>query len=149
MADPCEAIEPLLSAHLDAELDAPTASRVAAHLRTCAGCAAEAESLTAVRSMLRSAPVRRLPDAVRAAVLAQEPGGARLPEPPRELARARVGAALAVAGGLLAGAVFGLGGQPPAGTPTVAVPLDVYVADHFVHTVNRAMAVPVTLELRR
>jgi hypothetical protein len=29
------------------------------------------------------------------------------------------------------------------------VPLDVYVADHFVHTVNRAMAVPVTLELRR
>jgi anti-sigma factor RsiW len=148
MAERCDRVEPLLSAHVDGELDAVTERNVASHLATCPACAAEAEATAAVRSLLRSMPVRRLPEGVRAVAPPVGAAVGLMGTGEREGATrlARAGAALAVAGGLLAGAAFSLGGQAPVDTRTVAVPLDVYVADHLVQTVNRAVFTPVRSE---
>jgi anti-sigma factor RsiW len=142
MGEACRRAEPLLSAHVDEELDAAEERLVRGHLGVCEHCAREVEQLVVVRSLMRSMPVRRLPEEL---ALAQEPVvPARPQHPTRALSRA--GAALAVAGGLLTGAAFSLGGQPPPDTRVVSVPLDVYVADHFVHTVHRAVTMPIRLE---
>ncbi len=137
----CTRIEPLLSAHLDGELTGGEATAVAAHLDVCDRCAAEARDLAHVRNLVRSMPVRRLPDGVRLhpeRVLGTEP--ARRP-------LARVGATLALTGGLLAGAAFSLGGQPSPEAEIVTVPLDDFVADHVVQTINSATFMPVGVEV--
>ncbi len=159
VAEPCRQIEPLLSAHVDDELLADERHVVAHHLAGCADCAHRVEQLTVVRSLVRSLPVRRLPEGVG---LPEPLLGAQRGQPSQAEAEAgaglrsgpmtaltRAGAALAVTGGLLTGAAFSLGAQPPADTPTVAVPMDVYVADHFVHTVNRAVFTPIRFESQR
>lgn len=143
MADPCAALEPLLSAHLDGELDAPLGRAVAEHLRACADCAAECDELRVVRSLVRSLPVRRLPEGSALRAPTADEGAA--PRGTPVLARAAV--VLGVAAGLLTGAALSLGGRPP--TQIVDLPRDVYVADHFVHTVGRAVSAPVLVDLQR
>jgi anti-sigma factor RsiW len=151
----CRRIEPLLSAWIDGELGAVETGRIAAHVDSCPRCAGTAEQLSAVRSLLRSLPVRRLPEAVQgpltpsvgASGSPNAPSRERADRDPRPVPRA--GAMLAVAAGLLGGAVFALGGQPPPDTRVVSVPLDVYVADHVIHTVHGPVTSPVTVGLRR
>jgi anti-sigma factor RsiW len=143
MAERCPDVEPLLSALLDGELDEATAVGVRSHLEGCARCLAEAEQLSSVRRLVRNFPVRRLPDDV-----TLTPAVPVAAPRPRSLL-ARTGATLAVTAGLLGGAAFALGSEPAADVPTVAVPMDVYAADHFVHTANRALSIPVALETGR
>lgn len=141
----CHDVEPALSAYLDGELDG-TVQNVRRHLDGCARCRDELDRLAAVRSLVRSMPVRRLPPTLRADLplytvrvegspsdVGLEPVGVR---PGRTLA------ALAVAVGLVGGAAFGLGGRPAADT-VVQVPMDAFVADHVVHTVDAAVGIPV------
>jgi anti-sigma factor RsiW len=141
--DRCGAVEPLLSACMDGELTARDHQRVQSHVDACTACAAEVEQLIVVRSLVRSLPVRQLPAGVRATL--GEHGPARHEARPAT----RVAATAAVALGLLSGVVFSLGGQPPADTRTVAVPMDVYVADHVVHSVQSPVGSPVLVGLRR
>jgi hypothetical protein len=129
MGEPrCSAIRPLLSAAIDCELPRAETEAVARHLAACAGCRAERHGLATVRSLLRSLPERSLPEDLtgRAA--------GRASAQRRRLAMA--GTTIAVTVGLLAGAAFSLGGQPPPDTRTVRVPLETFVADHLVHSVN-------------
>ena len=54
----CNQVEPLIGAWQDGELPAWSAWRVGRHVRGCATCAAEAESLTALnRTLRRAAPL--------------------------------------------------------------------------------------------
>lgn len=160
MREGCGAVEPLLSAHIDGELRARRNQVVARHLDRCSVCAREAEQLRVVRSLVRSLPVRRLPDAlrptagrpdqVRLDVAAQLDGVRTGPGARRARASLRAGAGVltAVALGLAGGAAFALGGQPPADAPVIAVPMDVLVADHLVHTVHAPAGAPVPVGLR-
>jgi anti-sigma factor RsiW len=141
MAERCDGVEPLLSAHLDGEVRSAERAALETHLAGCPSCAAELDQLRVVRSLVRSLPVRRLPEGV-----GPLPAAAAAPEH-RGLLRA--GVAFAAALGLLGGAAFSLGGQPAPDTRLVTVPVDVYVADHFVHTAHRAFTVPVTLDAGR
>jgi anti-sigma factor RsiW len=143
VTDVCARVEPLLSAWIDGELPRREAEQVAVHVDRCPACADEAQRLGAVRSLVRSLPVRRLPDGTRAR-LDREVAG-RPTSRPVTLA----GATAAVLVGLLGGAVFALGGQPPSDVRTVSVPIDVYVADHLVHSVHGPIGAPVIVGLRR
>lgn len=134
----CARVEPLLSARLDGELGRTERAMVERHIQRCAGCAADASELAHVRALVRNLPVRRLPDGV---ALVDRGTPAAAAAPPRRAARAV--STLAVVGGLLTGAAYALGGQPAPAERIVNVPMDVYVADHFVHTVNRATFIPV------
>lgn len=161
--DCCADLEPLHSAWLDGALSPSQHSRVTRHLRDCSGCRGELDSLQAVRGLLRSMPVRRLPEGVRGRVQAQgQPAaaGPRLPEaelqasPWRRLARRTVAGAAMVLG-LLGGAAFALGGQPEVAGPTgpelrtVRVPVDLYVADHLVRAITGPLSTPMVLEARQ
>lgn len=153
----CARVFPLLSDHLDGELTGLQERQVRVHLATCAACAGEADRLREVRGLLRSMPCRRLPDQVRRA-LRDGAAGACPPARtraagtpgPRAPSRAAAGRATlsravvltAVALGLVSGAAFGLGGQPPPGARTVYVPLEEMVADHLVQTTSAGL-VPV------
>jgi anti-sigma factor RsiW len=143
MADTCTRVEPLLSAWIDGELCSDDAALVAVHLDGCGQCSAQADRLASVRSLVRSLPVRRLPDPLRSALAAQ------VETPSQASALTRVSAALAVAAGLLGGAVFALGGQPPSDSRPVAVPMDVYVADHVVHSAQDPLGSPTLVGLRK
>jgi anti-sigma factor RsiW len=133
MADRCQDVEPLLSGWLDGELPAATHRRVEDHVAGCDRCRADGDSLRAVRSLVRSMPVRRLPPAAQ-------------PTAPAGAARAdgrvvRAGMALVVAVGLLGGGAFALGGEAE-DVPVVTVPMDLYVADHVVQTVQAPLHIP-------
>jgi anti-sigma factor RsiW len=141
MAAECTQVEPLLSALLDDELDGEEAVIAVDHLGRCPACRTELEQLAVLRSMVRSMPVRRLPEGVR---FAPAP-----PPAPASRPLARAGADGQRGAGLVTGAAFALGGQPTGEGPIVAVPVEVYVADHLVHTVNRAAWMPAGLELDR
>jgi anti-sigma factor RsiW len=162
MREACDAVEPLLSAHLDGELGAREHQVVLRHLDRCRDCAREAEQLRVVRSLVRSLPVRRLPDGLRPTgggpddVRLDVGGAAQLDgvrrgsgaRRARASLRAGAGVLTAVALGLVGGAAFALGGQPPADAPVIAVPMDVLVADHLVHTVHAPASAPVPVGLR-
>ena len=138
----CTRMEPLLSAHLDGELSGGEASAIGAHLDTCGRCATEVERLAQDRSLVRKLPVRRLPEGVRI-----QPERTLVSDGAGRRPLARAGATLAVAGGLLAGAAFSLGGQPPPEAEVVTIPLDDFVTDHVVQTVNSATFMPVGVEV--
>ena len=90
----------LLHALLDDELDAANAAACEAHLKTCAGCAAEYERLRALREMLAEPALRHpAPDGLRARIEAALPSKApnALPAPPSRLAWAALGAGLSAA----------------------------------------------------
>lgn len=138
MPERCDAVEPLLSAYLDEELPPTERDRVAQHLARCDACAHDVEELRAVRTLARSLPVRCVPG--------DAPLVSGLPARPAVLARA--GLVVAVAAGLLTGAAFTLGGQETVDTPMIAVPMDVFVADHVVRTVQAPASAPVTVGTR-
>lgn len=154
MTDACSDHEPRLSAYLDGELADGEAVEVTQHLRTCPVCDGALERLAAVRSLMRSLPVRRLPpaavrglaDATRASRGVRGVGETAPARPSTRTARFAAAGAIGI--GLLAGTAFALGGQPAAGTRTVAVPLDVFVADHMAHTVDGPVALPVLADAK-
>lgn len=139
MAERCRAIEPLLSAWVDDELVPRERRDVVAHLQSCAGCSREVEELRFTRTLLRAAPVRRLPREADAL----EPRPRRLPG-----VVARTAAAAALGLGVLAGAAFALGGEPAREAPMVRVPLEVYLADHLVHSAGSVVPIPALVEER-
>jgi anti-sigma factor RsiW len=72
---PCADKELLLHGLLDGELDALNTLAIEAHLKECAGCAAQFEQLLALRARLRNPTVRyEAPPALRARVMAQVGG---------------------------------------------------------------------------
>lgn len=151
MRDRCADVEPLCSAWLDDTLDQSDRAAVDAHLRRCAACSDEVESLRRVRDLLGNLPVRRLPSDL--TLLPAPPGPDDRPDPgvpvPTWSGGQRAVAGVAVALGLVGGAAFALGGQPAPGERLVSVPVDRYVSDHLVHTVGDPTATPVFLDGRR
>lgn len=151
MRDRCEDVEPLCSAWLDDTLDRADHATVDAHLRRCATCRDEVESLRRVRDLLGNLPVRRVPSNL--TLLPAPQGALDRPDPgaqePAWSGRQRAVAGVAVALGLVGGAAFALGGQPGPGERVVSVPVDRYVSDHLVHTVGDPTVTPVFLDSRR
>jgi len=90
----------LLHALLDDELDAANAASCEAHLKSCAGCAAEYERLRALREMLADPALRHpAPESLRTRIEAALPQHipAAPPAPPSRFAWAALGAALSAA----------------------------------------------------
>ena len=90
----------LLHALLDDELDAANAAACEAHLKSCAGCAAEYERLRALREMLAEPALRHpAPEGLRARIEAALPQQmpAAPPAPPSRFAWAALGAGLSAA----------------------------------------------------
>lgn len=145
MTDRCEDVEPLWSAWVDGMLSESDRDRVADHLRRCRGCVGEVDGLRQLREHLRNLPVRRLPPD-----LAVPPDPRREPAPSATIVqwsgRQRVAAGFAVTAGFLGGAVFALGGQPVPDQQVVNVPVDLFVADHLVHTVGGPLSTPMVLD---
>lgn len=153
MSDGCADVEPLHSAWIDGALDAAERVRVAGHLQGCPACYAEIESLERTRMRMRSLPVRRLPADVEAAHASADAATLRprttSPRGVAHLARQRAATGLAVVLALIGGAAFALGGQPSPDDRMVPVPVDLFVADHLVHTVGGPMSTPMVVEARR
>lgn len=149
MSSRCEDTEPLWSAWVDGALDKSEHRRVGAHLRRCPACVDEVEALRQVRGLLRNLPVRRLPsdvdvrpqervhDVHTTATATHAWSGGQ-----------RAAAGLAVAVGLVGGAAFALGGQPLPDQRVVNVPVDLFVADHLVHTVGGPLSTPMVVDGR-
>lgn len=151
MSSACADAEPLYSAWIDGHLDAEERARVSGHLQACAACAADVESLERARALLRNLPVRRLPSSVQT-VPPPVPSAARHRVSPLgigRLARQRLTAGLALVIAMIGGAAFALGGQPSPDERMVTVPVDLFVADHLVHTVGGPMFTPVVVDSRR
>jgi len=153
----CTRREWRLSALLDDELTDRERAAVGAHLVDCAHCRDELDSLRVTRALLRGAPVRALPQHVAAGMatavsgptVSGPAGPATVPPAPRR-ALTRVAAVAVAVSGLVGMTAFAVGGDGPAGPPRqVAVPLDVYVADHLVRTTGRPVSTPVMLEVGR
>ncbi|HVL98983.1 MAG TPA: zf-HC2 domain-containing protein [Egibacteraceae bacterium] len=151
MSDDCAAAAPLHSAWLDGMLDDDGRAFVEAHLAGCAACRAEVESLGRTRMLVRNLPVRRLPDGVDLLPdLTRSGAGPRRQGPALAVTGGRVvAAALAVVAGMLGGAAFALGGGSSPEDRLVNVPMDLYVADHIVHTVGGPLSTPVVVDGRR
>lgn len=152
MSDGCADVEPLHCAWIDGALEAEERTRVGGHLRECPSCRGEVESLQRTRARMRSLPVRRIPAEV--GVVPAAAGGSLRPRtvPPRGVVhrgRQRLTAGLAIVMALIGGAAFALGGQPSPDDRMVTVPVDLFVADHLVHTVGGPMSTPVVVEGRR
>jgi anti-sigma factor RsiW len=168
MTGDCRDFEPWLSAWLDAELDDDRERRVGAHLHMCAACRAEVESLHATKAVLRSTPSRRMPAEL--ALRLTDPAGAGVPTPPGRpggsgppgtsrlrspalLSNARgrasqlVGTA-AVLLGIAAGTAVALEWSA-SDAPVVRVPMEVFVADHVLHTAGSPVTTPVLADTRR
>ena len=99
----CADRDHLLHALLDDELDAANAAACEAHLKTCAGCAAEYERLRALREMLAEPALRHpAPDGLRNRIEAALPSEApnASPAPPSRFAWAALGAGLSAAASL-------------------------------------------------
>jgi anti-sigma factor RsiW len=139
MAERCGALEPLYSAYLDGELDAGERARVETHLRGCAPCREGVADLGRTRAALRSVPVRRAPH-----TLFDEPAGHPSRAHPTRSPGVSVTAAAIL--GLLVGAAFALGSGNESEPPPVALPVEVYVADHLVHSVGGPVAPPVLVD---
>ncbi|HWB72423.1 MAG TPA: zf-HC2 domain-containing protein [Egibacteraceae bacterium] len=164
MGEQCARTEPLQSAWLDGALDSQQRDVVARHLQDCGLCRRDLRRLQAVRSLLRSLPVRRPPKTALPRPAHLDPrvppgtGGARLGEASalgwrRLTRRAVAGAAMVL--GLLGAAAFALGGDPAVPRDragqlrTVRVPMEVYVADHLVRAVGGPLSTPMLLEARQ
>lgn len=121
MGERCAAVEPLLSAWWDGQLDEREAGRVTGHLAGCQPCASALDELSEVACLLGNLPARRAPEPL--SVKAVEASG----EPVWPAVR-RV-QALAVATGLVVGAAFALGSA--AEDRDVPAPLDAFTTDQF------------------
>ncbi len=69
----CETVRPILDAFVDNELDAMNSASVEAHLAVCAKCAAQHESLLALRSQISRQPAFSLSGAQRQRMLSPLP----------------------------------------------------------------------------
>lgn len=160
MADSCDDLEPLGSAWLDGALEPAERAAFAAHLGRCDGCRSDVEEIARTRALLRSLPRRRMPPGLLDDVAddADVPVAAPLPSGAPAAARAdggadasvrrrttRTAAAVAVLG-VLGGAAFSLGERPPEAR-TVAVPMELFVADHVAQSTRTPVWSPVMVEV--
>jgi anti-sigma factor RsiW len=126
----CEALEPLQSGWLDGELGPGERARLRRHLQHCRRCRTDLETLSRTRALVRSLPTRRVPDGVL--------GTPQVPAVPAAAGTrrplVRVASAAALLAGLVGGAAFTLGGQPPQPGTVVQVPVDLFAVDHLVRT---------------
>lgn len=143
----CEVLEPLHSAWVDGELRGRERARMGAHLQECSRCRASIAELRVTRAMLRSLPARNLVVNIDAA----SPTGRdrRWPDGGtvrRVLARTMVAAVLLV--GSLGAAAFAAGSTQPVDRQ-VAVPVDVFVADHLVRAIGGPVSTPALLNTQQ
>lgn len=143
MNERCEALEPLHSAWVDGELGARERARLGAHLQRCGRCRSEIHALRVTQTMLRSIPQRDL--------VIDVTGTQPLPHRRRGVdvgafvARSGVVVVLLVLVLSAAAFVAGSSGAPEA--RQVAVPVDVFVADHLVRAVGGPVSTPALLEV--
>jgi anti-sigma factor RsiW len=140
--DRCDAVEPLLSAWVDGELDERHERAVARHVRRCPDCARALEHVGTVRDLVRNLPQRRAAGELVAAVpLRALAGPASLPRSVK---------AFAVAASLLLGAILGLGAAGEPEVPHEAPPTEAFMAellfDQLSHTFGPPVTTPVLLE---
>lgn len=147
MRDRCNDMGPLWSAWVDGVLDAEDRIRAEGHLRHCRACCDEVESLRRVQELVRNLPVRRLPPDVDVLPETTPLRSAEIGQSSWTRGQ-RVAGGVAMAVGLVGGAAFALGGQPPPDEHVVSVPVDLYVADHLVHTVGGPLSTPVVVDGR-
>ncbi|MDQ3537371.1 MAG: zf-HC2 domain-containing protein [Actinomycetota bacterium] len=144
MANGCDVFEPLHSAWVDGELGHDERATMAAHLQGCPRCRSRINGLRVTSTMLRSLPQRRVPlqlGGVHSAT-SRQPMTAGASAIGRAMTRSLAGIAAAVA--LLAVAAFAAG-APDTDIRTVAVPVDVYAADHIVHSIGGPVSTPALL----
>lgn len=141
----CAALEPLHSAWVDGELRTRERARLAAHLQDCPRCRAAIAELRVTRTMLRSLPTRNL-------VVDLTIDRPEAPSRPRgEAVRrvlARSLAAVVVLVGSLGAAAFAAG-SAESDDRQVAVPVDVFVADHLVRAIGGPVSTPALLNARQ
>ena len=143
----CESVEPLHSAWVDGELRGRERARLAAHLQQCTRCRAAIAELRVTRSMLRSLPARNLVLDI-AAEARPQPGRGRHGRGGIRRAAARSMVALVLLVGSVGAAAFAVGEAQPADRQ-VAVPVDVFVADHLVRAIGGPVSTPALLDARR
>jgi anti-sigma factor RsiW len=106
--------EELIGPYVDEELDAAHAAEIAAHVATCARCAATERELLALRRLLReAAPRYAAPEGLRirvATIAAGTEAAARVPAAATLLSRRRAAGWAAIAAAVVAG--IGLGRLP-------------------------------------
>ena len=142
MSRHCESFEHLHSAWVDGELRASERATLGAHLQRCARCRAAIDELRVTSAMLRSLPVRNLVIDV-----ARNTAPRRRPLVPAAGARmvvVRSAMAAVVMTATLGAAAFFAGAQQP-DDRQVAVPVDVFVADHLVRSVGGPVSTPALL----
>jgi anti-sigma factor RsiW len=141
MSRGCESFEHLHSAWVDGELRASERAALGAHLQRCARCRAAIDELRVTSAMLRSLPVRNLVIDIDRGPARRRPiitaAGVRL-----VAARSAMAAVLVTA--TVGAAAFFAGAQQPADRQ-VAVPVDVFVADHLVRSVGGPVSTPALL----
>ena len=142
MSKHCETFEHLHSAWVDGELRASERAKLGAHLQRCGRCRAAIDELRVTSAMLRSLPVRNLViDVDRDTAPRRRPlvtaAGARM-----LVVRSAIAAVLMTA--TLGAAAFFAGAQQP-DDRQVAVPVDVFVADHLVRSVGGPVSTPALL----
>lgn len=142
----CEELEPLHSAWVDGELRAGERAKLAAHLQRCGRCRTAISELRVTSSLLRSLPVRNLTIDVREG-LTGAPDRRRVTAAGVRRVLVRSTAAMVLATATLTAAAFAVGSRE---TPErqVAVPVDVYVADHLVRAVGGPVSTPALLEAK-
>lgn len=143
MSRRCEELEPLHSAWVDGELRTGERARLAAHLQRCGRCRTAISELRVTSAMLRSLPLRTLPAGV---VEGVTPGKAdrRLTGAAVRRVLARSAAAMVLMTATLGAAAFAAGSSPSEDRQ-VAVPVDVFVADHLVRAVGGPVSSPALL----
>lgn len=146
MSSRCDQLEPLHSAWVDGELGAVDRARLASHLQRCGRCRAAVHGLRVTQSMLRSLPTHTLPIAVARDAEAPTSHRRRTAASVRRAATRSTTVALAIAVVLAAaGFVAGSTDEPE---PSIAVPVDIYVADHLVRSVGGPVSTPAMAEAK-
>lgn len=145
MSRRCDELEPLHSAWVDGELRTGERARLATHLQRCARCRAAIAELRVTSTMLRSLPVRQLPAEVLDGITPGAPDRRRVTAAGARRVLARSAAAIVVGVASLGAAAFAAGSAEPE-QRQVAVPVDVYVADHLVRAVGGPVSTPALLD---
>ncbi|MPZ73302.1 MAG: hypothetical protein GEU74_08745 [Nitriliruptorales bacterium] len=136
----CDTFEPLLSAWVDGELGRGRRARVGAHLQRCARCRSDVHALRVTQTMLRSLPPRTLV----AGIPADGATRRRVDGVAVRRFAVRSSAAAVTLAVVVATAGFMAGSQGE--SSRVAIPVDVYVADHLVRAVGGAVSTPALVD---
>ena len=143
----CDELEPLHSAWVDGELRTGERARLAAHLQRCARCRTAIIELRITSSMLRSLPLRTLPAGVAEGVTPGKADRRQVTGAGVRRVLVRSTAAMVLATATLGAAAFAVGSSP-VDERQVAVPVDVFVADHLVRAVGGPVSTPALLKAR-